>query len=213
MQTTTPSPEYLATVYTAQQMGMTFEAARGLADEGIDINDQEAVRAFLATAHQPKPLTASQAAKAAGLPSLGWCAAMIGEDRSDQLTRWAKSRPDYFRVILAGCVAIKAEMDAKIPAQKVAVRNYALSHGMTQDELDTFGGVVAITKPLMIPKGGNVRLYDYRIWEYYYRVEDGLVIPLQAPSMVSHQRQLDAMRKLGKTSAHQRQLDIERQAR
>lgn len=210
MQHTTPSPEYLHTVYLAQQQGLGFDKAKSLADAGIDMNDREAVRRHLQTQEQAKPMTAAQAAKAAGLPGLNWCAAMIGETRTDQLTRWFKTRPDYFRVILAGCTAIKAEMDAKIPTGRVAVRNYALSHGMTQAELDAFGGVVAITKPLMLPEGDTVRLYDYRIWEYYYRVEDGIVIPLQAPSPAAHKKQIEALQRLGKTKAHQRQIQIEK---
>lgn len=209
MQHTTPSPEYLQTVYLAQQQGLSFDKAKSLADAGIDMNDQEAVRRHLQAYTLPQPMTAAQAAKAAGLPGLNWCAAMIGESRTDQLTRWFKSRPDYFRVILAGCTAIKAEMDAKIPAGKVAVRNYALSHGMTQAELDAFGGVVAITKPLMLPEGDVVHLYDYRIWEYYYRVEDGIVRLLLAPSAAAHKKQSEALQHLGKTKAHQRQIDIE----
>lgn len=210
MQQPTPSPEYLQTVYLAQQQGLSFDKARSLADAGIDMNDQEAVRRHLQDYAAPQPITAAQAAKAAGLPGLNWCAAMIGETRTDQLTRWFKSRPGYFRVILAGCAAIKAEMDAKIPAGQVAVRNYAMAHGMTQAELDAFGGVVAITKPIMLPEDDTVRLYDYRIWEYYYRVEDGGVTLLLAPSPAAHKKQLEALQRLGKTKAHQRQLQIEK---
>ncbi|WP_279448460.1 hypothetical protein [Aeromonas hydrophila] len=113
-------------------------------------------------------------------------------------------------MIIAGCVAIKAEMDAKIPAGKVAVRNYALSHGMSQQDLDTLGGVVAITKPIMLPADDTVRLYDFHIWEYYYRVEDGVVKLLLAPSPAAHRKQVEALKLLGgKTRAHQRQLQIE----
>lgn len=211
MQHTTPSPEYLQTVYLAQQQGLSFDKAKSLADAGIDMGNQEAVRRHLQEyAAEPQPITAAQAAKAAGLPGLNWCAAMIGETRTDQLTRWFKSRPGYFRVILAGCAAIKAEMDAKIPAGQVAVRNYALAHGMTQAELDAFGGVVPITKPIMLPEDDTVRLYDYRIWEYYYRVEDGSVTLLLAPSPAAHRKQIEALQHLGKTKAHQRQLQIEK---
>lgn len=210
MQNTAPSPEYLQTVYLAQQQGLSFDKAKAMADAGIDIDNQEAVRHFLQNYSQPQPVTASQAAKAAGLPGLNWCAAMIGESRTDQLTRWFKTRPGYFRVIIAGCVAIKAEMDAKIPAGKVAVRNYALSHGMSQQDLDILGGVVAITKPIMLPADDTVRLYDFHIWEYYYRVEDGVVKLLLAPSPAAHRKQVEALKLLGgKTRAHQRQLQIE----
>lgn len=207
MKQSTPSPEYLQSVYQAQQQGLSFAEATDLAAAGVDISDREAVRSHL-QGHQ-QPMTAAQTAKAAGLPNLSWCAAMIGEKRSDTLTRWAKTRPDYFRVIVAGCAAIKAEQDAKIPAGLVAVRNHALAHGMTQAELDTFGGVVAITKPPMLPDDDSVRLYDYRIWEYYYRVEDGKVVLLLAPSQAAHKKQIEAVKRLGITKAHKRQLQIE----
>ncbi|WP_279448459.1 hypothetical protein [Aeromonas hydrophila] len=62
----------------AQQQGLSFDKAKSMADAGIDINNQEAVRRFLQDYSQQQPVTASQAAKAAGLPGLNWCAAMIG---------------------------------------------------------------------------------------------------------------------------------------
>jgi hypothetical protein len=154
-------------------------------------------------------LKASQIVKDAGLPSLNFCAAMIGERRTNNLTNWAKSRPDFFRVIVAGCVALKAEYDAKIPAGLVAVRNHALAHGMTQAELDAFGGVKAIVKFSMLPDDESVRLYDYQIWEYYYRVNGSEVILLSAPSPAAHKKQIEAVKRLGVTKAHKRQIQIE----
>lgn len=154
-------------------------------------------------------LTASQIVKTAGLPSLSFCAAMIGDRRTDNLTNWAKSRPDFFRVIVAGCATLKEERDAMIPAGLVAVRNYALAHGMTQGELDALGGVVAITKTSMLPDDEVVRLYDYRIWEYYYRAIGSEVILLLAPSQAAHKKQIEAVKRLGVTKAHKRQIQIE----
>lgn len=158
---------------------------------------------------QKTTMTASQIVKAAGLPSLSFCAAMIGDRRTDNLNNWARSRPDLFGVIVAGCTTLKAEHDAKIPTGLVAVRNYALTHGMSQGELDALGGVVAITKTSMLPDDESVRLYDYRIWEYYYRVTGDEVILLLAPSPAAHKKQIEAVKRLGVTKAHKRQIQIE----
>lgn len=144
--------------------------------------------------------TASQAAKAAGLPSLQWCASLIGETRADILTAWAKTRPGYFRVIVAGCVAIKKEKDTEIPAGLAAVQEYALSRQhMTPHELKLFGGVVALTRPTMLPSEGFATLYDYRIWEYYYRYENGVVSTLSTPSYQAHQKQVAAIKLIERT--------------
>lgn len=55
-------------------------------------------------------MTPSQQAKAAGLKSLAQVAKMAG--RSDRtLTNWHRNYPELFRVVIAGCVALKEKDD------------------------------------------------------------------------------------------------------
>ena len=153
-------------------------------------------------------MSAAAHAKAAGLPSLAWAAAMIGDSRNDNLISWFKNKRGLFDAVIAGCVTLKAKKDAEIPAGLVAVRNHALSQGMSQQDLDMFGGVVALTKPSQFPDEPPLRLYDYSIWQYYYRVENGQVTLLSAPSGAAHRKQIDAIRTLGRTAAHKRQIEL-----
>ena len=49
-------------------------------------------------------MTASRQAKAQGLKSLAQVSQMTGQD-VEKLIRWAKDRPELFKIILLGCVS------------------------------------------------------------------------------------------------------------
>lgn len=52
-----------------------------------------------------KPETASQAAKAVGLPSLAVVSTLTGKARST-LNDWHRDQPKLFKVVLEGCKAL-----------------------------------------------------------------------------------------------------------
>jgi hypothetical protein len=51
-------------------------------------------------------MTPSQQAKAAGLSSLAEVSRMTGQS-PQTLNNWSRWKPELFRVVIAGCVAIK----------------------------------------------------------------------------------------------------------
>jgi hypothetical protein len=64
-------------------------------------------------------LTASQEAKAAGFKSLAEVRGMLGANAKGHprigknvLHSWHKNKPELFRVVIAGCAAIKGENNA-----------------------------------------------------------------------------------------------------
>lgn len=56
--------------------------------------------------------TASKYAKQAGLKSLAEAVRMTGRS-ADTLTRWHKDMPDFFRVVVDGCIEIKRQESLK----------------------------------------------------------------------------------------------------
>ena len=65
-------------------------------------------------------MTASQEAKAAGFKSLAEVRGMLGTNAKGHprigknvLHSWHKNKPELFRVVIAGCAAIKGENHAK----------------------------------------------------------------------------------------------------
>lgn len=112
--------------------------------------------------------SAAEAVREAGLPSLLWCAAMLGENRSDKLIRWYKAQPDYFMVMLEGLVALKMKNEAKIIANAPKIISALGVYGHSQTE--------CITSPEKIPEREEdkprVRMYDYyrRDTGEYFRV-------------------------------------------
>ena len=56
-------------------------------------------------------MTPSKAAKAAGLKSLREVQDLTSQS-AQTLTNWHKNKPELFRVVIAGCAAIKGENNA-----------------------------------------------------------------------------------------------------
>jgi len=52
----------------------------------------------------------SRDAKAAGLKSLAEAAAMIGRD-TDTMTRWHKTSPELFAIVMTGCAETKRQKE------------------------------------------------------------------------------------------------------
>ncbi len=58
-----------------------------------------------------EPLSASQMAKACGLPSLKYVTDKTGTSK-ETLINWHRSKPALFRVVLVGCETLHAEEQA-----------------------------------------------------------------------------------------------------
>lgn len=116
--------------------------------------------------------SAAAAVKRVGLPSVSWCAAMLGERRGDVITRWFKTRPDYFRVMLAGLVAVRAECEAKKERDKAIIIKELGAHVAVK--------VVCIHAVHQLPaEKENIRLYDYLredTGEYFRVSQDDRII-------------------------------------
>ncbi|MGL5224870.1 MAG: hypothetical protein ACRC8Q_06010 [Aeromonas sp.] len=118
-----------------------------------------------------RQLKAADIAKKAGLPSLLFCAALIGERRTNTLTNWARSRPELYQLIIMGCAAAKAKNDEMIPAGIKAVTLALLDAGLTEADIEAAGGVIAINKTSLLPANKAVRIYDYTMAGRYYRFD------------------------------------------
>ena len=57
-------------------------------------------------------MTAAKEAKKAGLKSLAIAIEMTGQSRQT-LQRWLVHKPELFKVVIAGCVALQLVKDAK----------------------------------------------------------------------------------------------------